>query len=215
MAFNRPIELVDPRTPGLPSINARRPNQNFQRFVPGVKSIGNSNYNGLQTKLERRMAAGLTLLTAYTWAKSMSGPARSGRLDRQRILHRHSAGLLQSPNEHSLSGFDVTQRFVQTVLYELPLVWIQRMGASHWKRVEIRNDYHCPKRISRPESSMAAIQPGPVSNRAPTSCWVKNRTCRRMSEHGSAGSTRAHSRSRNGVHSARPCGPEPSGCRVL
>ncbi len=66
LALNRPIELVDPRTPGLPNINARRPNPKFPTRYSAVKSVGNSNYHAFQTKLERRTSRGLTLLTAYT-----------------------------------------------------------------------------------------------------------------------------------------------------
>jgi hypothetical protein len=76
--LNRPIQVVDPRTPGLPSLNARRPDPLFPRAVTGDKSVGNSIYHALQTKLERRMANGLTFLTAYTWSKSISGPSDIG-----------------------------------------------------------------------------------------------------------------------------------------
>lgn len=117
MAFNRPIDLVDPRTPGLASINDRRPNQSFLRAVEGVKSVGNSNYNALQIRASRRMGQGLTFLTAYTWSKSMSGPHDQGGLI-------GNGGFIGTPqdyfnlrNEHSISGFDLTQRFVQTLLY--------------------------------------------------------------------------------------------------
>ena len=72
--LNRPIQVVDPRTPGLPVLNARRPNQAYQRVVRADKSIGNSNYHSMQVKAERRLAKGLTFLTAYTWAKAISGP---------------------------------------------------------------------------------------------------------------------------------------------
>jgi hypothetical protein len=119
-AFNRPIQLVDPRDPTLPSLNARRPNQNFQRFVEGTKTIGNSNYNALQVRVERRMARGLSFLTSYTWSKAMSGPHDQGGL----IGNGGFIGIPQDyynlVNEHSLSGYDVTQRFVQTVLYTVP-----------------------------------------------------------------------------------------------
>jgi hypothetical protein len=120
MAFNRPIQLVDPRTPGLASINARRPNQDFQRFVEGVKSIGDSTYHSLQVRAERRMSKGLTFLTAYTWAKAISGPHDQGGLI-------GNGGFIGTPqdyynlrNERSLAGFDQTQRFVETLLYDVP-----------------------------------------------------------------------------------------------
>ena len=66
--------------PAAPSIDARRPNQKFQRFVEGTKSVGNSNYHALQIRAERRLSAGLTFLTSYTWSKAMSGPHDQGGL---------------------------------------------------------------------------------------------------------------------------------------
>src|SRR4029453_17331534 len=48
--LNRPIALVDPRTPGLPSLNARRPNQAYQRNVRSDQSIGNAIYHALQAQ---------------------------------------------------------------------------------------------------------------------------------------------------------------------
>jgi hypothetical protein len=130
LALNRPIELVDPRTPGLASINARRPNQQYQRAVSAVKSIGNSNYHGLQTKLERRMARGVTILTAYTWSKAMSGPHDQGGLIGNGSFIGSPQDYYNLKNEHSLAGFDVTQRFVQTVMYEPPA-----LKTSGWSRV--------------------------------------------------------------------------------
>ena len=76
--MNRPVQLVVPGTPGLATLNARRPNQAYQRVVTGDKSIGNSIYHALQVKAERRVGAGLTFLTAYTWSKSISGPSVMG-----------------------------------------------------------------------------------------------------------------------------------------
>lgn len=117
MAFNRPIDLIDPRT-DLLGINARRPNQLFQRAVEGVKSIGNSNYNSLQVRASRRMTEGLTFLTSYTWSKAMSGPHDQGGLIGNGSFIGTPQDYYNLRNEHSLAGFDQTQRFVQTVLYE-------------------------------------------------------------------------------------------------
>jgi len=138
-AFNRPLQLVDPRDPTLPSLNARRPNQLFQRFVQGVKSVGNSNYHALQIRVERRMANGLSFLTAYTWSKAMSGPHDQGGL----VGNGSFIGLPQDyynmVNEHSLSGYDLTQRFVQTVLYTVPRFGqgVTRALLSNWQLAAI------------------------------------------------------------------------------
>lgn len=119
-SMNRPDVLVDPRTPGLASINARRPNQAFQRSIQGDKSIGNSNYHSLQVRADRRMSRGLNLLTSYTWSKCLSGPSDIGA----DIGGGSFIGTLQNiydmRGEHSLCGFDVTQRFVQSVVYDIP-----------------------------------------------------------------------------------------------
>lgn len=119
-AMNRPFVTVDPRTPGLPSINARRPNTAFARSIQGDKSIGNANYHSLQLRADRRMARGLTSLTAYTWSKCMSGPSDIGA----DIGGGSFIGTLQNvydfSGEHSLCGFDVTQRFVQSIVYDIP-----------------------------------------------------------------------------------------------
>ena len=75
---NRPIQIVDPRSPGLAALNARRPNeaynQAYRRNVRSDKSSGNSIYHALQVKAERRMGRGFTFLSAYTWSKAISGP---------------------------------------------------------------------------------------------------------------------------------------------
>lgn len=76
--LNRPIQVVDPATPGLKSVNARRPNQDYQRAVQSDKSVGNSIYHAVQAKAERRMSSGLTFLAAYTYSKSISGPSDIG-----------------------------------------------------------------------------------------------------------------------------------------
>jgi hypothetical protein len=118
--INRPLQVVNPTTPGLPSLNARRPNQFWQRAVTGDKSIGNSIYHSLQFKAERRMARGLTFLTAYTWSKAISGPSDIGG----QVGGGSFIGAIQDvynlANERAVSGFDVSQRNVNTVLYELP-----------------------------------------------------------------------------------------------
>ena len=118
--INRPIAVVDPRTAGLASLNARRPDQLFQRAVTGDKSIGNSIYHALQVKAERRLSKGMTFLAAYTWAKSLSGPTDIGGQVGGGSYIGSVQDLYNLKGEHSVSGFDQTQRFVTTVIYDLP-----------------------------------------------------------------------------------------------
>ncbi|MBI4905211.1 MAG: TonB-dependent receptor [Acidobacteria bacterium] len=135
--LNRPVTLVDPRTPGLPSLNARRPNQAYQRNVRSDKSIGNAIYHGLQVKAERRMARGFTFVTAYTWSKSISGPNDIGGQVGGGNFIGAPQDIYYLQGERSVSGFDVTQRFVQTVLYDLPFfrstTGVTRFLLSGWQ----------------------------------------------------------------------------------
>ena len=118
--LNRPLQLVNPKTPGLASLNARRPDQLFPRAVTGDKSVGNASYNALQVKAERRMGEGLTFLTAYTWSKSISGPSDIGGQVGGGFYIGTPQDAFNMQADRSVSGFDVTQRFVQTVLYDVP-----------------------------------------------------------------------------------------------
>jgi hypothetical protein len=118
--LNRPIQLVDPRTPGLASLNARRPNQLYQRNVRSDKAIGNSIYHSFQAKAERRTSKGLVFLTAYTFSKSISGPSDIGGQVGGGNFIGAPQDVYNMRGDRSVSGFDVTQRFVQTVLYDLP-----------------------------------------------------------------------------------------------
>jgi hypothetical protein len=128
MAFNRPVELVDPRTPGLPGINLRRPNPLFPRAVEGVKSIGNSTYHGLQVRVERRLSRGLTFLTSYTWSKALSGPHDQGGLIGNGSFIGTPQDYYNLRAERSLAGFDQPHRFTQTVLYDLPSLPLRSFG---------------------------------------------------------------------------------------
>ena len=118
--LNRPLQAVDPRTPGLPSLNARRPNQAYQRAVRADKSVGNSIYHSLQVKAERRLGSGLTFLTAYTFSKSISGPSDIGGQVGGGFYIGSPQDYYNMRSDRSVSGFDLTHRFVQTILYDIP-----------------------------------------------------------------------------------------------
>jgi hypothetical protein len=111
---------VDPTTPGLPSLTARRPNQTFPRAVLAEISNGSSAYHALQTKLERRVGNGLNLLVSYTWSKSISGPADIGGLVGGGNFGATALDPFNVKADRSLSVFDIPQRFVGTALYDIP-----------------------------------------------------------------------------------------------
>ncbi len=124
--LNRPLQIVCPNVAACgPSAvtsnpNTRRPDQLFPRAVTGDKSTGDASYNALQVKIERRSTSGLTLLTAYTWSKSMSGPSDIGGQVGGGQFIGAPQDVFNGTLDRSISGFDVTQRFVQTLLYDVP-----------------------------------------------------------------------------------------------
>ena len=111
---------VNPSTPGLGTVNSRRPNQTFPRTVQGEVSNGSSSYHSLQTKLERRVGNGLNILASYTWSRSISGPADVGGLVGGGNFGATGLDPLNVKADRSLSVFDIPHRFVGTVLYDVP-----------------------------------------------------------------------------------------------
>jgi hypothetical protein len=66
------------------------------------------------------MAKGFTILTAYTWSKSISGPNDIGGQVGGGNFIGAPQDIYNLRADRAVSGFDVTQRFVGTVLYDLP-----------------------------------------------------------------------------------------------
>jgi hypothetical protein len=118
--INRPIAVLDPRVAGTPSLNSRRPDQLFQRAVTGDKAIGNSIYHSLQVKVERRMSTGITVLSAFTWARAITGPTDIGGQVGGGNYIGSVQDLYNLKGERSIAGFDQKLRSVNTILYELP-----------------------------------------------------------------------------------------------
>lgn len=118
--LNRPIATVDPRTPGLPTLNERRPNPDFPGPVPGDKAVGSSNYHALQVRAQRDSATGVTLLAAYTWSKCLSGPGDSGGLISGGDLLGAPQDIFNLRADRSLCGFDVSHRLAGSIVYSIP-----------------------------------------------------------------------------------------------
>jgi hypothetical protein len=66
------------------------------------------------------MSQGLTFVTAYTWSKSISGPSDIGGQVGPAFTSALRKICTTCPGGGSVSGFDLTQRFVQTILYDIP-----------------------------------------------------------------------------------------------
>jgi hypothetical protein len=101
--LNQPI-------PGPGDLQARRP---FPLW-PGIQSMfhdAQSSYNGLQLKLQQRMARGFLFLAGYTWSKSIDDGKGEGGVFQNAYDRKGDKGP---------SDWDMRQRFVFSSTYELP-----------------------------------------------------------------------------------------------
>ena len=120
--------------PGPGSIDANRPIQLFG-YVQMPDSIGNSNYNALQVKVERRFAKGFTLLSGYTFGKSIDDTSgvRPGGAG-QSLFVNNPANVNKA--ERSRSDYDSRHRWITSALYSFP-VWntnaLTRVLAGGWQ----------------------------------------------------------------------------------
>lgn len=102
------------------------------RFDPATTGIagmlyssqaGKANFNGLNTKIERRFSQGFSILGSYSWSHS---------------IDTDSGGSFGSPNlnpanfalDRGSSDFDIRQRFVTSIIYELPFGNGKRFASS-------------------------------------------------------------------------------------
>lgn len=92
--------------PGPGDIDSRRPYTNVSTVISD-ESKGDANYNGLQTRLERRLSQGLSLIVGYTWSKALTNT--------QGIQNEYDPA-----SNYGLWNADVRHRATITTLYELP-----------------------------------------------------------------------------------------------
>jgi len=109
---------INQAVPGLGAVASRRPFQGFGDITGGyILSAGNSNYQGLTARVERRFTSGLSFLSSYAWTKSIddgagisTGSDASGGAQIARNLRA----------ERGPSDFDVTHRWVLSYVWDLP-----------------------------------------------------------------------------------------------
>ncbi len=107
----------DYNTAQIPGPGSITPRQLFS-YAPVTiydRSLGQSKYNALQMKVERRYENGLSFLLSYTWSKSMD-TGSSGQFEENVSIEN-----AYNPNaSRSVSGFDIPQLFTIASVYDLP-----------------------------------------------------------------------------------------------
>ena len=171
------------------------PNQLFQRAVTGDKAIGNSIYNAFQLKVERRMATGITVLSAFTASRAYTGPTDIGGQVGGGNYIGSVQDLYNLRGERAVAGFDQTYPLGQhgslrTALYE---------GRSDGPGRVLRqglagiDDPDSAYRLRRTDRLWSSIPPAPASAPVRTSWPVRTATCPARTAPGSVGLTPMHS----------------------
>jgi hypothetical protein len=111
------------QVPGPGDVQPRRPYPQYGTFT-SIENHGNSSFQSLQLKGEKRLSAGLMFLSAFTYSKAIN--------DQPEICcsspwPQNSWNL---PSERGLSDFDERFRWVTSFDYELPVGRGKRWGNS-------------------------------------------------------------------------------------
>src|SRR5262245_43612883 len=118
-SVSRKLEILRSFNDAIPSatgsIASRTPYPELGRFQE-VDGSSKANYNSLSVKLQRRFSKGLTYLFGYTWSRSIDYGSAI-RVHNTDLLFPQSGYNLRA--ERGLSSFNVPQRAVTSVLYEL------------------------------------------------------------------------------------------------
>jgi hypothetical protein len=125
--------------PGPGNVNAKRIFQSAA--IPGTSVLasplgpvyrhlfnGNSDYQALVTKLEKRLSSGLTILTSFTWSKTI-GDTCSDSADGN-ALNCGFQNPLNMRAEKALDNQDMRYRYVTSLLYEIPVGRGRRWASS-------------------------------------------------------------------------------------
>src|SRR5204862_4488358 len=106
---NEPVQWTTP-------VDTRAPYPEMG-MIQAAGNVVDSNYNSLTAKLTRRLSGGLTLLAGYTFSKSIDDGS-GVRVTGTDGVHPQNSLCLSC--ERGRSIFDARQRFVTSVLYDLP-----------------------------------------------------------------------------------------------
>jgi hypothetical protein len=120
---NQAAPTADPNIP----FADRRPIPQIDSSIQWFRSGGQSNYNSLQVKLERRFANGFSYHVNYTWGHSLDTASNAN-------LGAQNGGDFRDmryPNaEYGNSDFDIRHHAVVDALYDLPFGRGRKFGAD-------------------------------------------------------------------------------------
>jgi Carboxypeptidase regulatory-like domain len=110
---------INQAIPGPGAEQSRRPYPLWGPLQGGyVSSIGNSNFNSLQARLERRFSSGLSFSAVYVWSKSIDDAPGISTSSYNSSTAAQNFQDLEA--ERGPSDFNVPQHFVGSYVYNLP-----------------------------------------------------------------------------------------------
>src|SRR5262249_30037406 len=115
-----------PKLPN-PLITYLRPDPRFED-ITFQESSASSSYHSLQTRFQQRLAQGLSLLSSYTWSKSIDNASGIFTSAGDPNFPQDSLNLRA---ERGRSNFDVRHRFSLSYAYDLP---IGKGATSGWRK---------------------------------------------------------------------------------
>ena len=117
---SRSINQVDPRLIGPGNAQALRPFPQFSDVRVIAPTIGNSNYHGLNLRLEKRMSRGLQFNANYTWSKAIDDIESRDEIGGN-AGDNAFANLYNRGDDRGLSGNHIAHRLIGAVTWDLPV----------------------------------------------------------------------------------------------
>jgi len=99
------------------SVASRTPFANMGG-IQYVHDAGSGNYNAFSIKATRRFSNGLNVISSYTWGKSLDDTSGVRSQGNDELFPQNNRCL---PCDYGPSAFDIKNRIVGSVLYELPI----------------------------------------------------------------------------------------------
>ena len=129
------INQVRPELLGPGNAQVRRPFPQFSNVQVLVPAIGNSNYHGLNFKVQKRYSAGLHFQANYTWSRLLDDVESRNELGGN--PGSAYADFYNRRGDRGLSGNNVSHRFIWSSVYELPVGRGRPLNLDHpvWRQL--------------------------------------------------------------------------------
>lgn len=113
----RRLQVYNSAPPGPGATNSRRPFTYLNGNVQTLTGASHSTYHALHMRLQHRFSNGVTLLSSYSYSKSIDNGSGIRTTDGDALTPSNNYNLRA---ERGRSAFDFRQRLTNSFLYELP-----------------------------------------------------------------------------------------------